>query len=289
MVGFIKSIKHNNSLKKVINNIFLRIKIAKVNDFFYKVEMSKDKLKKEDVEKLKRKLLNDNITAIVISKQNEEIREYLYQDDRFKILDGKILMNHMIQEIVYYIYSYRQKGMYEDDLYVLLNNDNNIDSILEISEQFKTVNFVTQNIKKLKRLDKRLEKWGNIVYSISENYSKALRRAKIIINFDFDEEAINSFKTRKDSIIINCCNQKLRINKGFKGVIIENIEITFDNEELKNIYFDNLDNTVFYESSIYNLDHRNARKRIKDDKCEILGIIGKHGIISPNELKENIY
>lgn len=283
MVGFLIISRNNNLFKKFIE--------VKHNEWSYTVLINRAKLSKRRINKLKIQLLNLNIDTIICSNdsKSENLIKSFLADVRFKAADGKKLMKYMLPEIIEYIYSYKLQRTYEENLYVLVSNDANLDIILDICKEFKTINFVTQNIKKLKRLDKRLEKTENIVYSISENYSNALRRARIVINFDFDNDAINNFKINNSAIFINCSNNQIQINKGFKGVIIENIDITFKKNELKDNIFDQFDKSALYEGYIYNLDYRNARCKIKDDRCKTSHIIGKHGIISVNELKENIY
>ena len=143
------------------------------------------------------------------------------------------------------------------------------------------INIVTDTIKKMRRLSINLEKEENIIFSISNNCKKGLKRAKTIINFDYTDEFFEKFKVNRNAIIINLNDHELKLGNYYQGVIIENIEIAYNNNEKSNY-----NKTKLYESYICNLNYFSIQEKYNEDNCIISNLIGKNGFIQNRELKK---
>ena len=71
---------------------------------------------------------------------------------------------------------------------------------------------------------------------ILNNKRKSLKRAKFIINIDFNENEINDYCINRNAIVFNESKNAIKNIVGFDGIIINNIEF-FDKEyEIKDLY-----------------------------------------------------
>ena len=83
--------------------------------------------------------------------------------------------------------------------------------------------------------------------NISNNKRKSLLKSQIIINIDFPEELINTYRIYDKAIILNI-NDKINLrSKRFNGINSNYYQI-----ELPDIYkLQNFDDEIVYESLIY--------------------------------------
>ena len=119
------------------------------------------------------------------------------------------------------------------------------------------------------------------------NKKKSLRRAKYIVNFDFDTEKLIQYSINRTAVIINVNNDMKIENIAFEGICINNINIEIPNEIEK--YFDilteKIDKTTLYVSLLNRKQElERIRTRIKDDNIHILDLIGYNGTIDQKEL-----
>lgn len=272
-------------LKKYIGKFFFKADLIRANNS-YIILINTNELNDKNFKKLNKILLKNNINTVALSKKYQD-KSMIFKERGFQILDGKIIMKFLIKEILSYIFSVRNQQMYENELYITTESDKHIDIILDMATEFKNLNIVTDKIKKLKILDKKLEKKSDIVYSISNNKTKSLQRASIIVNFDYDEDIFNKFKIKRNSTIVNLYSKPLNLKHGFQGTIIENISIDYNNQFFKDNNLINFSSSILYESTILEMNYNQIKNRLTNDKCKIKHLLGKNGFISINELKYN--
>ena len=179
--------------------------------------------------------------------------------------------------------------MEPEDIYFLINKDEEIylKNIIVLSKIFKTTNIVTEDINKFEKITETLFNEDETVISISNNKKKSLRRAKYIVNFDFDTEKLIQYSINRTAVIINVNNDMKIENIAFEGICINNINIEIPNEIEK--YFDilakKIDKTTLYVSLLNQKQElERIRTRIKDDNIHILNLIGYNGAIEQKEL-----
>ena len=125
--------------------------------------------------------------------------------------------------------------MQESCIGIAVNNANNysINSIINLSKKFKTLNIVTNNINYFKVLKEKLWEENGIIITLTNNRKKALAKANIILNFDFPSDVINEYIIFDESILINL-EECIKIRKKrFCGKVINDYNIeTSKNTEI---------------------------------------------------------
>ena len=156
------------------------------------------------------------------------------------------------------------------------------------SKNFKMVNVVTSNINKYKKLEEKIFNEDETVITVTNNRKKSLKRAKIIINIDFEAEKLKKYNINRKAIIINVEKDIFNNSNIFDGININNLDINIS-QELKNFFDEyNLLNktslTILYESILNKKDSfENIKERIKKDEVSIIRLIGNNGTIDEKE------
>lgn len=238
--------------------------------------------------RINRKLYDNNIENVVLSnylEENEILKQKLYCQN-INILDGRYLFYLLIPEIIEYILK-RQKVKLQNGEVTLLINDftqNNAKIITYIAQNVKRVNIVTNHSNKFKKIEDYLYNELGVILNITNNKSKSLSNANLIINIDFPEEIINKYEINSNAIIVNIFNEiKIRAKK-FNGININYYKACIPKE----YQIDGFQNNLVYESSIYKYSYENARKDIIANKIRIKKLVGINGDISENEFCKNL-
>ena len=238
--------------------------------------------------RINKKLYDNNIENVVLSnylEENEILKQKLYCQN-INILDGRYLFYLLIPEIIEYILK-RQKVKLQNGEVTLLINDftqNNAKIITYIAQNVKRVNIVTNHSNKFKKIEDYLYNELGVILNITNNKSKSLSNANIIINIDFPEEIINKYEINSNAIIVNIFNEiKIRAKK-FNGININYYKACIPKE----YQIDGFQNNLVYESSIYKYSYENARKDIIANKIRIKKLVGINGDISENEFFKNL-
>lgn len=238
--------------------------------------------------RINKKLYDNNIENVVLSnylEENEILKQKLYCQN-INILDGRYLFYLLIPEIIEYILK-RQKVKLQNGEVTLLINDftqNNAKIITYIAQNVKRVNIVTNHSNKFKKIEDYLYNELGVILNITNNKSKSLSNANIIINIDFPEEIINKYEINSNAIIVNIFNEiKIRAKK-FNGININYYKACIPKE----YQIDGFQNNLVYESSIYKYSYENARKDIIANKIRIKKLVGINGDISENEFCKNL-
>ncbi len=238
--------------------------------------------------RINKKLYDNNIENVVLSnylEENEILKQKLYCQN-INILDGRYLFYLLIPEIIEYILK-RQKVKLQNGEVTLLINDftqNNAKIITYIAQNVKRVNIVTNHSNKFKKTEDYLYNELGVILNITNNKSKSLSNANLIINIDFPEEIINKYEINSNAIIVNIFNEiKIRAKK-FNGININYYKACIPKE----YQIDGFQNNLVYESSIYKCSYENARKDIIANKIRIKKLVGINGDISENEFCKNL-
>ncbi len=236
-----------------------------------------------------------NIIAKILERTTKSVvlSNYLFSlydvKQRFRekgiyIYDGKILNSYLWYDLICYIAKMRKEKSYKQEIFVLTNHPTKTDenNIIYLAKQLKRVNIVTSNIQYFKKLEEDLEERLGIAITISNNKRKSLSKAKIIVNFDFNEEEINQFNICPEAIILSL-NNKIHIqSKLFNGINIHDYQVNYNNI-FNSSNYRNFDKRILYESVIANEKYENVLKKIKQDNIKIVNLIGKNGVIHASE------
>lgn len=289
MYIYIKKLKNDEELAQNIDMPkFLKKIVIKLIKFFNIITVKKiDELHylyiipKENI-KIIQKITNRNSKEkIVLSK---ELKKY---EKELNISKKESTMSFFIYDILKYIANNLNIKIELQNLYILANgyNKENIEIIKYLLNKVKTINIVTNNIVKYRKLEEKLYNEEGILITITNNKTKGLKRANFIINLDFDNETIKNYNMNMNSIIINCTNNKIDVLKYFQGIIINDIEIKIEEKKENEELYKEFDKTEIYSSFQSEKEtYIEAINRIKNDKVEVECLVGMSGNIDVKEL-----
>ena len=248
---------------------------------YYIYEISN--LNRRCVEKLRKLIKKDNIKQVACE---EEIQQDV---DKKILIDEKDIIKYLILEILEYIFEIQGKKMEQEDIYFLINKDEDIylENIKTLSEKFKTTNIITEELSKFQKIVENIFEEETTIY-LSNNKRKSLRRAKYIVNFDYGIGEIEKYNINRTAILINI-EQKVKIESmAFEGISINNVNIQISDELIEHFgrMMEKINKNILY-MSLVNQKQELARikDRIKEDNIHILNLIGDKGIISQEEFK----
>ncbi|MEE0789751.1 MAG: hypothetical protein U0M05_00390 [Clostridia bacterium] len=248
---------------------------------YYIYEISN--LNRRCVEKLRRLIKKDNIKQVACE---EEIQQYV---DKKILIDEKDIIKYLILEILEYIFEIQGKKMEQEDIYFLINKDEDIylENIKTLLEKFKTTNIITEELSKFQKIVENIFEEETTIY-LSNNKRKSLRRAKYIVNFDYGIGEIEKYNINRTAILINI-EQNVKIESmAFEGISINNVNIQIPDELIEHFgrMMEKINKNILY-MSLVNQKQELARikDRIKEDNIHILNLIGDKGIISQEEFK----
>lgn len=294
----IKLIK--DRIQKICNNIIRKIEVTNVVNEHYKniainkimiciPKYKKNKLDKKLIKNLIYILRQNGIRNIVLSKalhSNIIFKNQLYAYN-YNIMNGRFLMKTSIIDIINYIMDNAETNIKKEEISILVNENSNIniENIKNIANLAKRVNIITNNISRFKKIEKELYEEKGIILSIGNNRKKGLAKSKYIINIDFPEELLNKYKIYKKAIILNIENSCKINTKIFSGIIINNIEIKYDNINKEDL-LEEFNKNEIYETKIIVIDNLTGINQIKKkDNFKIVNTIGNNGIINKNEFQ----
>ncbi len=289
MYIYIKKLKNDEELAQNIDMPkFLKKIVIKLIKFFNIITVKKiDELHylyiipKENI-KIIQKIINKNSKEkIILSKELKKYEKELNLSKK----GSKIVF--FVYDILKYITNNLNIKIELQNIYILANeyNKENIEIIKYLSNKVKTINIVTNNIVKYRKLEEKLYNEEGILITITNNKTKGLKRANFIINLDFDNETIKNYNMNMNSIIINCANNKIDVLKYFQGIIINDIEIKIEEKKENEELYKEFDKTEIYSSFQSKKEtYIETINRIKNDKVEVEGLVGMSGNIDVKEL-----
>lgn len=268
-------IKINNILNKIEektdgNKVFLNLPIKE----YVKPKKIKKLINRIDKYKVKTAILSENLYNI------EVLKNELYARN-INILDGKYLFKLLTEEIINYICKKSNTNPEKIEVSVLTNDASQINKeiIIELANNVKTLNIITNHINDFKNLEDYLYNEKGIIIKLSNNYKTALSKTNIIINIDFPEEIINKYTIPNKCVIVNMNNEIKIKSKKFNGININNYNIIIPEKYKIKGY----NNKHIYEGYLLNKDYKQARKQILEDKIRIRNLIGEKGVINDKE------
>ena len=231
--------------------------------------------------KTKKILEKTGCKKICVSKKIKEQTEYINDLRIFniEIIEGKWLFSILINKILDYITNKNKIKKSDTTISILINKldkDYIYEHIKNIIKEYKTVNIITNNTSKFKKLEEEIYQKDGIMINISNIKKKSLVRSKIILNIDFSNELINQYNLPENSIIININNKVKIAKKRFNGININDYEIKYLNiDEFDYDKYSLYEQKDIYESQIYqNQPFEYIKRKIERDKVEIAYLQG---------------
>lgn len=234
------------------------------------------------VKKVRKILEKTNCRTIILSKYLKKQENFVDLINMYKInvIDGRWLFLVLLDKILDYIIAKRKLEKKQINVSIMVKQntcDYVIENIKKISKIYKSINIVTPNIEKFKKLEEEIFEENGVIITISNNKRKSLKRADIIINIDFSEEELNKYNIPDEAIIVNI-DGNIEINKKrFNGLNINDYEISFEkfdefDYEKDKLYW----KKDLYEASIYKKQpYQYIERKINKDKVKIVELIGK--------------
>lgn len=278
---FIKEDDKPNIFKQVFN-------INNIQNNQIVVQPIKETTTEKQVQKLakniRKKCQKQGINHVVLSKNilnNKFFYNKIYEC-AIDTFDGKWLQKYMAYETLDYIVKKRNLKKEETEITILTNYISNeaIETIKLLAKEYKRINVVTQQINEFKYLEEKIYDEYGMMMTVTDNKRKSLEKAKIILNFDFSEKALNKYNIYDEAIIVNL-KEKLKINKKrFNGLVVNDYEIYstraddyFGLDKIRNYYVKDL-----LEESLYRKDSfANIRRNITNGHYKIKELYGING------------
>lgn len=253
---------------------------------FFKYEIT-DIDKNKKYLNINKKYIDEKVLKKMLKKCKIEEAQFVYSNNiklsknlKENKYTGKIVLRNMIIPLLEHLEKNLNIDFRFENIFLTVDNDKNKNIIVDLGNRCKSISLVTDNIRKLYRLDSRLNKDDNIIVSVSSNRRKALQRARIAVNFDYDETFFENFNINRNCIIINLSNNALTLKNSFQGSIIEKLEIDYINKYENFINIDNFDKTILYETFIYDENYDNAKEIMRFDNCRIKKVLGMRNEIN---------
>lgn len=229
MVGYVKK----SYVSSKVRDVFGSIKVDKFNEgYVFKLPKYNKKQEKKILDKVIKKAKKLGINALVFSKdlcnEEKELREKFAQENMdIHIIDGKKVMEYSHLKTFEYILKLQNCNMKQEDIYIMFNDDRrtDVEFLSEYIEGFKTVNVITSDIERFKKIQDMLYERENILISVSNNRKKSLKKAKYILNYNLSEEELKRYKMNRNAIIVSIQSNIQTGIKGFDGILVNNIEV----------------------------------------------------------------
>ena len=126
--------------------------------------------------KIKNILDSNNIKNVIISKEIKKDSEFvnLFYSNNLNIIDGRILFKKLIIQIIENICTHNNLKSQEKQISILINSVNvfGINCVKELSQRFKSLNVVTNNINYFKPLKEKLWEEDYFKYRLSRRISE---------------------------------------------------------------------------------------------------------------------
>ena len=234
------------------------------------------------VKRIKKILEKTDCKTVIVSKylKGQEKFMELLSNYMINVIDGKWLFSVLSDRVLDYIVKKKNLKKEEVNVSFLVNKDYSdylIENIKKVVNTYKSINIVTPNLGKFKKLERDiLEKEGTMI-TVTNNKKKSLMRSKIILNFDFKTNEINKYNIPDDSIIVNFKGDVDINKKRFNGLNINDYEISYENSEefdydKSRLYFQK----DIYEAGIYKRQpYEFIERKINRDKVEVIELRGK--------------
>lgn len=268
-----------NVVKKLMKKInWIVIKQVEEDKKIYQIPNVADKaVYKKIRKKLEKEKAEGQNIQVVLAKKVKPYQNYL---KGYRIVDGKQTLWRAIEGMIKKIL--QETPMALQDIYFLTNSyqEQTIQLIQKIAQKVKSVNIITKEIEKYKKLEEFMQEQG-IAISVSNNKRKSIKKAKLIINLDFAKEELNEYTLFRNAAIINVTQEKIVNLKGFEGIIVQDIAIEIEPEKKEWIIQNNL------EEDFRPLELYESVQDITSQKedVQVSNLYGNNGKIDEKELR----
>ena len=278
--------EQSNFFKRVIDKFFYRFSVIDVDDDKKCIYINKKYIDKKAYKKINKYLFMHNFellseNAIIANNIQISVNTIKY------IPKEKKIMKAMLCDLLVYLERLLDVDFRNESIYISVINDSNKEVIIDILDMFKSINIVTTRLGCMRKMENNILKHKEALISISNNRKKALKRAKILINFDFDNMLLNDFEINRNCIIINLNNDKINTKNIFHGCVINALNIDFSNRYEKYIFKGDYNLDDLYSGYVKNMEYKDIVKMNKEDNCKILKLIGNNGILNEYEIVNN--
>lgn len=275
---FLKFYKNPKWIKNIVwkfiksLNIILKRKIEDNKKIYFVPNIHKENIYIKLNKKLKNEKTQTQKIQIILSKSMKKYKEKLKE---YKIIDGKKTFIKKVESILEKIL--QENTIHMQDIYILTNkySEESVSLIRDLAQKVKTMNVVTKEIEKYRVIEEIMKEKG-IAISVSDNKRKSLKKAKIIINLDFEKEEIIKYTIFRNAILINLTQEKIINLKGFEGIIVQDIKLNLEETQWmkENSFLEEFRQLEIYES-IENLN----------TKTQVIKLYGNNGPIDEKELR----
>ena len=261
----------------------LGIEKIKIEQDNCKISLNVEKERK--IKKVIKKLIKNEVTNVVLSKEFDENINFINALNacNINIFDGRWLQKYLVVQILDFIVNQKNIKKEECEIAITVNQitDLSIELIKILAKQYKRLTVVTNHTEKLRKIENEIYEKEGILIVISNNQKKSLLKPQIILNIDFSKEILNRYQVNENAIIINL-EGDIKINqKRFNGVNVNDYEIEVGREEL--IWRKNMEKfrtKDLLESVLYMKDtFQNICNKIRKNKVSIKELYGVNGKI----------
>lgn len=238
------------------------------------------------------KKIEENKNTCVLSKALKQV----YQKENKQIgVQSKQAYQYSLEKTFQYIIGQlgdKKLTLETMDLYFLTNQyqKETIEIIEYFLEKVKTMNIITKNVQNYIKLEEKWEKEKGILITVSNNKKKSLKKAKWIINLDFEVQQLESYSIFRNAIIFNMTTENIIKLPAFEGIMVNQVEILVKPELQEEWKEKGLDANVFDRMDLYetcvkrqNTYAQNVRK-VEENEVKVVNLIGNNGRIPQKEL-----
>lgn len=295
-------IEKPNFFKRVIARIKMKLGILHIKEIENKTIVILPVLKAKDLSEKNQERLADKIAKRLYDKPNQNLvlahdlnlpgfKNYLYSQN-CNILDGRWLFTYLLPQVINYVAEKQEidSKTLEVSMMINDNSESNLKTIIEIAQNVKMMNIITNDIEKFRRIEEYLYENKGIIVRLTNNRKKALLKSSLILNIDLPEEVVNEYVIPKKAILVNISEKITILSKRFSGINSNYYRISLPEKyknwfEENNIYQD-FDEAVLYESVLYKRgSYESIEKEIKENESKIKCLVGNNGEIREDEYK----
>ena len=127
---------------------------------------------------------------------------------------------------------------------------------------------------------------------MSNNKRKSLKKARWVINLDFEMNELKNYALYRNAFILNMTEEKQMKIPAFEGIIIQKIELTVKEKLQQEWKAMGLDSQVFdiidlYETCVQKQsDYFQNVRKLEENGVKIINLIGNNGRIGQKEILE---
>jgi len=276
--------------QNIIQNYF---EITDLGNSLYTVELpalehtKHIKLQKWQEKRIKRKLIE-----LLKAKKGRIVLAKIWKEKDWKLEEWQIQENLKLPFLYAMIEFYLEAGNVEKqevDLYFLCKefSKETVSIVKRLAKEYRSVNIVSDEILGYRKIADKVYEQNAQLITVSNNRKKALKSAKLIINYDMKEEEIVAYNINRESSIMNIQTTIKKMPIGFCKLIIN--DILLKKEEDAEIPLENKGFEI--EDMISSILYKESNREEKQNIMEKLGVKiqafkGLNGTIDQKELEK---